>query len=125
MKKIFIYILISILFISLGSCKKTKLDGEYSTYLGNWSWVSGAMDYGSNDLKLEMKAKGKFNLYKGNKKIEYGRLVEQKGELRFFSNNLRRFQNEELFLNVRQINGVKDDIMYIGNIEKESVFIRE
>ena len=64
-------------------------------------------------------------LDKGNKKIEYGRLVEQKGELRFFSNNLRRFQNEELFLNVRQINGVKDDIMYIGNIEKESVFIRE
>lgn len=97
MKKIFIYILISILFISLGSCKKTKLDGEYSTYVGNWRWVSGAMDNGSNDLKLEMKAKGKFNLYKGNKKIEYGRLVEQKGVLRFFSNNLGDFRTKNYF----------------------------
>lgn len=97
---------ILVLFSSLltGSCKKEKLDGDYSYLVGTWTWIGGWSDGGSEDYKLELLEKGKYKLYKNNEKVESGRLVKDGDNLKFLSNNyIKKLGRNYLFLHKRKI----------------------
>ena len=100
--KISVVIILTTAFIL--SCKKTKLDGDYEKLVGTWHWASGWSDDGSQDYKLDLKEKGKYKLFKGDKKVEYGRLIKDGDKLKFVSDNfIKKIAHRYLFLNGRKI----------------------
>jgi hypothetical protein len=78
MKKQLTYLIICAISFSFLTCKKTKLDGDYSRLVGTWQWYAGWSDKGTTALKLDLKERGKYKLYKGNDKIEHGRLLKKR-----------------------------------------------
>jgi len=67
------------------SCSKTKLVGKYDGLAGTWKWFAGWSDNGNPNFKLDLKEKGKYKLYNGSKKIDYGNMLEKNGKLAFMS----------------------------------------
>ena len=43
---------------TITSCKKTKLTGDNSNYIGTWRWYAGWSDNSNTNYKLELKEKG-------------------------------------------------------------------
>ena len=70
------------------SCKKQKLNASYEGLAGTWIWINGWQDGGNTEYKLELIEKGKYKLYNGNDKIDFGRLVNYKDRIRFVSDKL-------------------------------------
>jgi len=85
MHTIKIIIITLVIVFTITSCKKTKLTGENSNYIGTWRWLSGWSDNSNTNFKLELKEKGTYKLFNGNDKIDYGRLVKKNGKLTFLS----------------------------------------
>ena len=87
--------------LMIASCKKEKLVGYNSIYIGTWDWtgMSGGLTGGSTsqsptpsdyNLRLEMYKNGKYKLYKNDKKIEVGRLKEISSILTFHNDGIIR-----------------------------------
>jgi len=75
---------ISICIMTITSCKKDKLQGEYEVLVGEWEWVetiegnSGVHDTPAEtgySKTINFKEKGTYKLYKDNDKIEGGRII--------------------------------------------------
>jgi len=108
-KVLLYFILFFALFLC--TCKKTKLRGEYSVLEGSWHWIRGWGDGGTHELKLDLKERGRFKLYRNKKKIEYGRLVKTDGYIKFISENL--INNKELMLDQKMIVFMSNDSINI------------
>jgi len=85
MKKI---IILFILIFTLTSCKKQKLTGDNSQFVGTWIWYTGWWSITPN-YKLVIVDKGKYKLFNGDDKIDYGRLLNKNGHLTFISDKPR------------------------------------
>jgi len=107
-------IFVSLLVVwACAACKKTKLTGNYPGLAGTWIWVSGVSDGGSEKYKLDLLEKGKYKLYNGGDKIDYGRLIEDNSKLTFISDKLFHkgyFANGE-----HKIVYFKNDTLAIGS----------
>ena len=107
--------LIAMLMIGfLTNCKKTKLTGEYENLVGTWHWVGGWSDNGSNDLKLDLKERGRYKLYKGGKKIEHGRLLKDGEYLKFIKDFPAKFNQSSFKLHDRKILNHTDTQLSVG-----------
>ncbi|HWY11056.1 MAG TPA: hypothetical protein VN026_07015 [Bacteroidia bacterium] len=95
------------------SCKKTKLEGNYSGLAGTWKWFSGWSDNANSNFKLDLKEKGKYKLFNGNEKIDFGRLLEKNGKLIFVSDKL--FKKGYFSSGEHQITYHNIDTLVIGN----------
>lgn len=88
-------------------CKKSHLVGEYDVLVGSWQWYDGYWDNQDSTFKLVFKEKGKYALYKGDKKVEAGRLlktsIQGKNYLEFKSDNIIREQRYGLYLERRNV----------------------
>ena len=107
-----IFIIVMFILI-MTSCKKTKLEGEYTNLSGTWKWYSGWSDNGNINLKLDLLEKGKYKLYNGNDKIDFGRLVEKNSRLKFISDRL--FNKGTFSDNEHTIVSIKEDSLVIGS----------
>lgn len=107
--KQFLYLLFILL--SFTTCKKAKLKGEYAVLEGRWHWSRGWGDGATVELKLDLKQRGHYNLYRNKDKIEYGRLVKKDGYVKFISEKL--FNNKELMLDTKQIVFMSNDSINI------------
>src|ERR1044071_8147423 len=108
MKKKFLIIFVSLLgSLLFFTCKKTKLRGEYAVLEGKWHWIRGWGDGGTHELKLDLKERGRFKLYRNKKKIEYGHLLKTDGYIKFISENL--INNKELMLDQKMIVFMSND----------------
>lgn len=83
------------------TCKKTKLKKEYAPLEGDWRWSRGWGDGGTKELKLDLKERGKYKLFRNKDKIDHGRLLKTDGYLKFISEKL--FNNKELMLDSKMI----------------------
>jgi len=86
------------------SCKKDKLTGDNQVLVGSWTSTSTLPNCGTipgqpynPNFKLELKEKGNYKLFRGDKKIETGRLLIVNGLVTFDC----REKNSEL--NARKI----------------------
>ncbi len=104
-------LLIALLFTN---CKKTKLTGEYENLVGTWHWIGGWADNGSTDIKLDLKERGRYKLYKGGKKIEHGRILKDGEYLRFIKDFPARFNQSTFKLHDRKILNHTDKQLGIG-----------
>lgn len=105
------YFICALWLISFSNCNKAKLRGEYAVLEGSWNWYRGWGDGGSHELKLDLKERGRFKLFRGKKKIEYGRLVKKDGYVKFISENL--VNNKELILDQKMIVFMSNDSINI------------
>src|SRR4051812_46189349 len=105
----FLY-LILILF-SFSTCRKTKLKKEYAVLEGEWLWYRGWGDGGTHELKLDLKKRGHYDLYRNKMKIEHGRLHKTGGYIKFISEKL--FNNKDLLLDTKQIVFMSNDSINI------------
>jgi hypothetical protein len=107
---------LSILLIALlfTNCKKTKLTGEYENLVGTWHWTGGWSDHGSTDIKLDLKERGRYKLYKGDKKIEHGRLLKDGELLKFIKDFPTRFNLSAFRLHDRKILNHTDTQLGVG-----------
>lgn len=80
-----IYIVIFFIALTSLTCKKTALKDEHSGLVGSWTWVNGWSDGANSSFRLDLKEKGKYKLFNGSEKIDYGRLVAKNNRLRFES----------------------------------------
>ena len=95
-------------------CKKDQLTGNDTQLDGTWRWFGGYDDNGNADLKLVIKDKGKYNLCRGNKKIEHGRLRYSSGYIKFVSDNL--FSKSSFNLDGRSIKRFQNDTILIYKV---------
>jgi hypothetical protein len=115
MKTKLTYLFLCVLAVTFMTCKKTKLNGDFSKLVGTWHWYAGWSDGGSTDLKLDLKEKGKYKLYKGNDKIEHGRLLKNENFLEFKSDDIfDKLGKKSLFLNRRFIVYITDSTFSVG-----------
>ena len=98
----------------LTNCKKTKLTGEYENLVGTWHWVGGWADNGSSDIKLDLKERGRYKLYKGSKKIEHGRLVKDGEYIKFIKDYSINFNQSSFRLYGRKILNHTDTQLDVG-----------
>jgi hypothetical protein len=109
MKKI---VVLFILVFTLTSCKKEKLTGDNSKFVGTWIWNTG---WWANypDYKLVIVDKGKYKLFNGNDKIDHGRILNKNGSLTFISDKLH---NKGSFGNgYNQLTFINTDTIGVGN----------
>jgi hypothetical protein len=90
MKTIKLLFIIATLSFSAASCKKDKLTDDNNVLVGTWTSISTAYACGFNigqpenpNLKLELKEKGKYTLFSGDKKTETGRILLDNGLVTF------------------------------------------
>jgi hypothetical protein len=100
-----------IVLISFTACKKVKLKGEYSVLAGEWLWSRGWGDGGTHELKLDLRKRGHYDLYRNKMKIEHGRLVKKDNLVKFISEKL--FNNKELMLDTKMIVFMSNDSINI------------
>ena len=108
------YFIIVLMVILFTNCKKTKLTGEYENLVGTWHWVGGWADNGSIDIKLDLKERGRYKLYKGEKKIEHGRLVKEGEYIKFVKDYTITFNHSSFKLYDRKILNHTDLQLGIG-----------
>lgn len=90
MKPIFNLFAYVLLLFSLTNCQKAKLVDQKRVLIGTWTSLPTNLSCGyipvgglNPNLKLELFERGKYKLYKGDTKIEAGRLLEIDGYLTF------------------------------------------
>ena len=93
------------------TCNKAKLKGEWAVLEGRWYWYRGWGDGGTKELKLDLKERGRYKLFRNKDKIEYGRLVKKDGYVKFVSEKL--FNNKDLLLDTKMITYIGDDSIHI------------
>lgn len=78
------------LIFSITACKKDTLTGDNKALIGTWTSISTVANCGivvgqpkNPNLKLVLIEKGKYKLYRGNKKSEQGRLIIKNGLVTF------------------------------------------
>lgn len=101
-----------ILIFTLTSCKKQKMIGDNSRFVGTWKWYTGWWAITPN-YKIVITDNGKFKLFDGDNKIDYGRLLNKDGYLTFISDkpfNKGYFSNERY-----QLSFHNTDTIGIGN----------
>jgi|JI9StandDraft_1071089.scaffolds.fasta_scaffold31082_5 hypothetical protein len=122
MKKI---ILLFILVFTLTNCKKEKLTGDNSIFVGTWTWFTGWWAINPN-FKLIITEKGKYKLFNGEDKIDYGRLFQKNGYLTFISDKPR---HKGYFGSDHQLTYINTDTIGIGNSEirdfPSSAYVRQ
>ena len=107
--KQFFYLILVL--ISFTTCKRATLKGEFAVLEGRWYWSRGWGDGGTTELKLDLKERGHYNLYRNKIKIEHGRLVKKDGYVKFISEKL--FNNKDLLLDTKQIVFMSNDSINI------------
>lgn len=107
-------VIIALMIGFLTNCKKTKLTDEYENLVGTWHWSGGWSDQGSTDIKLDLKERGRYKLYKAGKKIEHGRLVKDGEYLKFIKDYVINFNQGSFRLNSRKILNHTDKQLSIG-----------
>lgn len=105
------YIYLILILLSFTTCKKVKLKNEYEVLKGEWRWYRGWGDGGTSELKLELKKRGHYDLYRNTDKIEHGRLVKKDGRVKFISEKI--FNNKDLMLNTKMIVFMSNDSINI------------
>ena len=122
-----IKIILLIFALTILSCKKDKLAGNDAQLDGTWRWFGGYDDGGNADLKLLIKDKGKYKLYRGNKKIEHGRLQYESGYVKFISDDL--FSKSAFNTDGRSIQRFQNDTINIYKVfftdQPTSGFVRQ
>ena len=113
MKTIKIIVIVLLIVSTITSCKKTKLTGDNSNYIGTWRWYAGWSDNSNTNYKLELKEKGKYKLFNGNDKIDYARLVDKNGKLTFVSD--KPFHKGKFASGDHQLSFSSKDTIGIGN----------
>ncbi len=121
-----------ILLVSFSSCKKTKLKDDDKTLIGNWHWKGGWSDNGDETIRLDIKQKGKYKLYRDGKLIEYGRILKEKdGYLTFKSDALTGIYlgDNDYVLNTCKITSINGNELGIAHCpwcsdDKTSDFIK-
>lgn len=93
------------------TCNKAKLKGDWVVLEGRWHWYRGWGDGGTTELKLDLKERGRYKLFRNKNKIEYGRLVKKDGYVKFVSEKL--FNNKDLMLDTKQIVFMSNDSINI------------
>lgn len=93
------------------TCNKAKLKGDWAVLEGRWHWYRGWGDGGTTELKLDLKERGRYKLFRNKNKIEYGRLVKKDGYVKFVSEKL--FNNKDLMLDTKQIVFMSSDSINI------------
>ncbi len=90
MKTFKLFFIIAILIFSTSGCKKDKLTGDNKTLIGTWTSISTLANCGTlpgqpmnPNFKLVLIEKGKYKLYRGNKKSEQGKLIIKNGLVTF------------------------------------------
>ena len=87
------------IFLLTNSCRKDKLTGDNATLSGTWNWTDAhcaCLEFPFNpqivgySLKLELIEKGKYKLYKNDKKIEHGRLLKVHDFYTFKDDDIRK-----------------------------------
>lgn len=111
MKIRYLLYFISAVLISFPACKKTRLKGEYALLQGEWLWSRGWGDGGTHELKLDLKRRGHYDLYRNKMKIDHGRLLKKDGYLKFVSEKL--FNNKDLMLDTKMIVFMSNDSINI------------
>jgi hypothetical protein len=114
--KAFTYVIMVLVLFT--TCKKTKLRGEFSELPGTYYWNRGWGDGGTHDLKLDLKERGKYKLFRGKLKIEHGRLLKADGYLKFISEKL--INNKNLMLDNKQIVFLGNDTINITRKDCEN-----
>jgi hypothetical protein len=109
--KFFTYLILALAFIAFTTCKKTKLKGDYDNLAGTWHWSRGWGDGGTKELKLDLKERGKYKLFRNKDKIDHGRLLKENGYLKFISEKI--FNNKGLMLDTKQIVFISNDTINI------------
>jgi hypothetical protein len=107
--KRFIYLAFILLLFT--TCKKTKLKGEFAMLEGEWLWSRGWGDGGTHELKLNLRKRGHYDLYRNKMKIEHGRLVKKDGYIKFISEKL--FNNKDLMLDTKMVVFMSSDSINI------------
>ena len=105
------YFIFAALLILFATCKKAKLRGEFEPLKGTWHWNRGWGDGGTKELKLDLKERGRYKLFRNKDKIEYGRLVKKDGYVKFISEKL--FNNKDLMLDTKMIVYISNDTINI------------
>jgi hypothetical protein len=101
--KVLLYSFGTLLIILLVHCRKAKLRGEYSVLEGEWHWSRGWGDGGTHELKLDLKERGRYKLFRGNKKVEFGKLIKTDTYLKFVSGNINPLTNKNQMLDDKMI----------------------
>lgn len=83
-------LILTTLVLLVTGCKKDKLTGDNNVLVGSWSSISTLANCGfvigqpyNPNLKLELKEKGTYKLFRGDKKIETGRTLIVNGLVTF------------------------------------------
>ena len=105
------YLYLILILFSFTTCKKAKLKNEYEVLKGEWLWYRGWGDGGTTQLKLDLKKRGHYDLFRDKDKIEHGRLVKKDGYVKFISEKL--FNNKDLMLDTKMIVFMSNDSINI------------
>ena len=97
------YVFCTLIIFSFSGCRKAKLRGEYAPLEGEWHWSRGWGDGGNRELKLDLKERGKYKLFRNKKKIEFGRIVRTGTHLKFVSGNINPLTNKNEMLDQKMI----------------------
>jgi hypothetical protein len=87
------------------------MTGDNSKFVGTWTWYTGWWAIEPN-FKLIITDKGKYKLFDGDDKIDYGRMVDKNEYLTFISDKPR---NKGYFSSDHQLTYIKTDTIGIGN----------
>lgn len=109
--RFFAYVIFVFALVLFTTCKKAKLRGEFEPLKGTWHWSRGWGDGGTKELKLDLKERGRYKLFRNKDKIEYGRLVKKDGYIKFISEKL--FNNKDLLLDKKMIVHISNDTINI------------
>lgn len=111
------YILILIVFIL--SCRKERMVGEYSKYVGEYQWLYSVGGWApvvtspkseGYQLKLEIKKSGRCYLFLDNEKISKGKITSRSNELII---ELNENNKKDIYIN-DNISDLKNDTLMIG-----------
>jgi hypothetical protein len=111
--KVLKYLIGTALILSFSECRKAKLRGEYSVLEGEWIWSRGWGDAGTRELKLDLKERGKYKLFRGKKKIEFGKIIKTDTYLKFVSGNINPLTNKNQMLDNKMITFFSNDSINI------------
>lgn len=95
-------ILLAAALLTLFACRKDSLAGIYQNMPGGWKWVDSSCPCCSTPfnpttagytLRIEMEQEGKYKLFKGNKRIEKGRMQLKNGHFYFICDDFKKKDN--------------------------------
>jgi hypothetical protein len=87
------------------------MTGDNSKFVGTWTWYTGWWAIHPS-FKLIITEKGKYKLFDGDNKIDYGRLVDKNEYLTFISDKPGK---KGYFSSDHQLTYINTDTIGIGN----------